>query len=68
MTRAKIEKTVHVQLAFNKAKPVGKFAKFTPTPKIQIQGNWLARLGFSIGETLSIVATGGVITIKKSNQ
>lgn len=68
MTSTKIEKTVHVQLAFNKAKPVGKFAKFTPTAKIQFQGNWLTKLGFQIGDALTIIATDSVIKIIKIKQ
>jgi hypothetical protein len=38
---------------------------YTRCPKIQIQGDWLAELGFEIGSTLCIIATGGVIRIEK---
>lgn len=38
---------------------------YSRTPKIQIQGDWLADLGFEIGSTLCIIATGGVIRIEK---
>lgn len=37
----------------------------TLAPKIILSGNWLKKLGIEIGETLSIIATAGMITIKK---
>ncbi len=68
MTAAKIQKTAHVQYTFNKSKRVGKPAKFTHTPKIQLTGNWLKKLGFQIGDTLTIIATDSIINIVKSNK
>lgn len=40
-----------------------KYATFAP--KIIVSGNWLKKIGIEIGETLSIIATAGMITIKK---
>jgi hypothetical protein len=67
MTATKIQKIAHVSTAYNRKPRIGRTAKQTPTPKIQLTGNWLKNVGFEIGQTLTIIATGGIITIKKNN-
>ena len=47
------------------SKTGGQGKVYTKTPKIQLQGDWLKDLGFEIGSTLCIIATGGVIRIEK---
>ena len=42
-----------------------KFAKQEQQPKINLSGNWLHKLGFTIGETCSIIATANYIQIIK---
>ncbi|MFA9220249.1 MAG: SymE family type I addiction module toxin [Sediminibacterium sp.] len=42
-----------------------KFSRQEQQPKINLSGNWLQKLGFTIGETCSIIATANYIQIVK---
>lgn len=38
--------------------------KFTPSPSITIKGKWLAKLGFTTGQTVSITTEKGCLVIR----
>ena len=37
-------------------------------PALKLSGNWLAEYGFQIGDTVTIEAVNGQLTIRKLNQ
>jgi hypothetical protein len=65
--KMKEDKVRKITVSERNYKTLKNFTGLKQVPKIKIQGNWLRELGFEIGQTLCIIATAGMITIKKED-